>query len=194
LSIAQIESGIRLALKAIALVAAVALVVSPRTMRTTADRALSAAWRALGDQLASRELDSIAQQLDRERQNAETIELARERLSERLTSLEAFRACAATLQAEGYSTLGVDSNCEVDSLNSAIAMLKSTRARAARVLNAARENIRRRESDLMALEAAGAARRVNQLLARSDADPSLWSDRIERAREFLGIALANGEE
>jgi hypothetical protein len=191
---ARIKSVICLTFKTFAAMTIVGLLVGSETMRMKVGEAVSAAWQALGDQLASRELDAIARQLDRERLDAERIEAARERLSERLRSLEAFRTCVAALIEGRCLALGADSERELASLDTAICMLKSTSARAARVLDAARESIRRRESELVALQAAADARRMDQVLVRSAGDPTSWSDRLARTREFLRIGWPDDEE
>jgi hypothetical protein len=182
---ARIKLVICPALRAIALMIVVGLVLGPETIRMKVEEAMSAAWRALGDQLANRELDAIAQQLDRERRDAQRIEVARDGLSTRLRSLEAFRECVATQVGERCPPLGANSEPELDRLDTGIAMLSWASARAARVLDEARESIRRREGELISLQAAADARRMNQVLVRSVGDPSLWSDRVACTREFL---------
>jgi hypothetical protein len=183
-----------LAFKTIALVAALGLVIGPQTLTTRLEGTAFALWHALGDQLAGCELDAIARQLDRDRLIAERIEFARDRLSARLRSLEAFRACLDTLQNGRCPSLGADSDPELASLDAAIAMLKSTGARASRVLDSVHESVHRRESELLALEAAADVRQVSELLARSTGNTSSWSDAVARAREILGIAVPDSQD
>ena len=126
---ARIKPVICLALRAIVPLIVVGLVLGPETIGMRVDEALSVAWRALGDQLANRELDAIARQLDRERRDAERIGAARDGLSARLRSLEAFRDCVATDVGEQYPPPGADSEHVVPRLDTAIAMLRSARTR-----------------------------------------------------------------
>jgi hypothetical protein len=189
---ARIKSLMCLALKGVALTTVVWLVVGSEAMWTRAEESVSAAWRALSDQLAKAEIDAITRQLARERRNAERIEAARDGISARLSSLEAFRECLGPCSCERCSALGADSENESAGLEHAIAMLDSASARASRMLAVLREDLRRHEGELLALQAAADTSRMNQMLAGAGGDPSSWSDRVARTREFLRIALPAG--
>jgi hypothetical protein len=182
---ARIKSVTCLASRALGLMIIVGLVLGPETIRTRAEEALSAAWRALGDQLANRELDAIAQQLERERQDAERIGVVRDRLSARLRSLGAFRECVITHVGEPCSAVGTDSERELASLDNAISLLTLATERADRILDGARNNLRKRGGELIALQAASDAQRMHQVLGRLVGDPSSWSIRVARARALL---------
>jgi hypothetical protein len=95
---------------------------------------------------------------------------------------------------ETSSPHGVSSRRELARLDAAIALLRSAVARADRVLDGARADLRDREGDLILLRAAADASRMDRLLAGTVGDPSLWYTRIARAREFLRSTLPNGEE
>jgi hypothetical protein len=190
----RIKSVFCLASKAIASIVIVGLALGPETMKMGVGEAVPAVWRALGDHLANQELVAIAHQLDRQRLDAERIEAARDRLSARVRSIGAFRACVATLSEERDHALGADSERELASLDAAIAMLKSTSACADRALDAARKSIRRKESELIVLQAAVETCRANQVLQRTAGDPSLWYERVARTHEFLRMGHPKSNE
>ena len=94
----RIKSVFGVAPAALVSAVVVGLALGPETVIRRVDEALAASWRALGDCLASRELDAISRQLDRERQDAARIEVLRNGLREREGELLVLRAAADARQ------------------------------------------------------------------------------------------------
>jgi hypothetical protein len=187
-----IKSIIGLALKALALVIVVGLALGPETVIKRVDDALAASWRGLGDRLANRELDAIARQLDRERQDTARIEALRDGLAASLRPLVA-RRDEVVRMADGSPPREADSEREWARLEAAMTLLRSAVARADRVLDGARNDLREREGGLLVLRAVADARQIDQALARPIGDPSLWDVRVARARDFLRTTPSDGE-
>jgi hypothetical protein len=188
----RIKSLIGLAPGALVSMLVVGLVLGPETVIRRVDDALAASWHALGDRLAKRELDAIARQLDRERQETERIEALRDGLAARLLPLVVRRDEAARV-AEGRPQRGADSEREWAHLEAAITLLRAAVARADRVLDGARNDLREREGELILLRAAADARQMDRALAGPVGDPSLWDGRVARARDFLRTTSSDGE-
>jgi hypothetical protein len=180
----RIKSVFGLAPAALVSAVVVGLALGPETVIRRVDEALAASWRALGDCLASRELDAISRQLDRERQDAARIEVLRNGLAASLRPLVARRKAAAWL-AGGSPPREADSEREWARLEAAITLLRSAVARADRVLDGARNDLREREGELLVLRAAADARQMDRALAGRIGDPSLWDVRIARVVDFL---------
>ena len=72
-TMSRIKSIIGQGSTALGLVIVVGATFGPSTVVRRAEEVAFASWRALGDQLANHELSAISEQLDRERQDAETI-------------------------------------------------------------------------------------------------------------------------
>jgi hypothetical protein len=187
-----IKSIIGLGSKALALVIVVGLALGPETVIRRVDDALAASWRGLGDRLANRELDAIARQLDRERQDTARIEALRAGVAANLRPLVARRDETAR-SAYGRPPRGADSERERARLDAAITLLRAAVARADRVLDWARNDLRKREGELIALRAAADAQKMDRTLAGPVGDPSLWDARIARARDFLRTIPSDGE-
>jgi hypothetical protein len=183
---------IGLASNALALVIVVGLALGPETVIRRVDDALAASWRAQGDRLANRELDALARQLDRERQDTVRIETLRDGLAASLRPLVARRDEVARI-AHGRPRRGADSEREQARLEAAITVVRSAVARADRELDGARNELRERESELIVLRAAADARQMDRALAGPVGDPSLWDARIARARDFLRTTPSEGE-
>ncbi len=181
----RIKWAIRLLSIAMASAILVGLTLEPRMVARRWDDALFASWRALGDRLASRELDAIARQLDREREDAGRIGTLRDDLDARLRSLVARRATAAERADEPRPSRGDGPGRELARIDSAIVLLESAVARADAALSEARRDLREREAELIALEAAADASRMDRQLAEADGDRSSWSVRLARARDVL---------
>jgi hypothetical protein len=187
-----IKSKIGLASKALALVIVVGLALGPETVIRRADDALAASWRALGDHLASRQLDAIARQLDRERQDTGRIEALRDGLAATLRPLEVRRDGVARVS-KGRPPRGADSERERARLEAAITLVRLAVARADRVLDGARNDLREREGELIMLRAAADARQMDRALAGPVGDPSLWDVRVACARDLLRTTPSDGE-
>jgi hypothetical protein len=188
----RIKSVIGLAPGALVSAIVVGLALGPETVIRRVDDALAASWRALGDRLANRELDAIARQLDRERQDTGRIEALRAGLEASLRPLVARRARTARM-ADGRPMRGADSERERARLEAAITLLRSAVARADRVLDGAWNDLREREGELIVLRAAADARQIDRALAGPVGDPSLWDVRVARARAFLRTTPSDGE-
>jgi hypothetical protein len=187
-----IKSMIGLASNALALVIVVGLAFGPEMVMRRVDNALATSWRGLGDRLVNRELDAMARQLDRERQDTARIETLRDGLAACLRPLVARRDEAARV-AEGRRPRGVDSESERARLKAAVTLLGSAVARADRVLDGARNDLREREGELIVLRAAADARQMDRALAGRVGDSSLWDIRVARARDFLRATPSDGE-
>jgi hypothetical protein len=188
----RIKSVFGVAPAALVSAVVVGLALGPETVIRRVDDALAASWRALGDGFANRELDAIARQLDRERQDTGRIEALRDGLAARLRSLVARRDEAARV-AEGRPPRGADSERERARLEAAITLLRAAVARADRVLDRAGSDLREREGELIVLRAAADARQMERALAGPVGDPSLWDVRVARARDFLRTTPSDGE-
>jgi hypothetical protein len=174
-------------LKMLALLIATAVALGPLSAMERAEDAVFGAWRAVGDQLAQHALTELAQQLDRERQDAERIQGGRDNIATRLFLLEAERELLAAEIHESSSRTGERSTRELAVLDCAISVLKSTANRADRVLLGASDQLRARRVELSSLQAHDDARRMNQALARPIGDPALWSSHVARA----GVSLVS---
>jgi hypothetical protein len=188
----RIKSVIGLAPGALVSAVVVGLALGPETVMRRVDDALAASWRALGDRLANRELDAIARQLDRERQDAERIGALRDGLAARLRPLVARRDEAARVE-EGRPPCGADSEHGRARLEAAITLLRSAVARTDRVLDDVRNDLRERAGELIVLRAAADARQMDRALAGPVGDPSLREIRFARARDFLRTTPSDGE-
>jgi hypothetical protein len=193
-TMSRIVSRVGRASPALALVIAVGAAFGPLTVLRRAEDAAFASWRAMGDQLANHELNAISEQLDRDRQDAEFVRGMRDGLWGRLQSLETQRERAVVdLKIRGRR-LACDSDHELSSLDAAIAQVQSATARADRLLDQAREDLRNREIELVTLKAEADLNRANLVLARPIGDPALWSARVARARDLLGTPLDDRDE
>jgi hypothetical protein len=172
----------------------VVLVFEPETVSRRVDEALAAFWRTLDDCLTNRELDEIARQIDRDRQDVGRISALRDSLVARLLSLEPRRERAAAWMREGDPLRGADSERELFHLDAAIALLRSAVARADGVLNRARGDLRECESELIALRAAADTSRMDRELTGPVGDPSRWHARAARARGLLQATPPSSKE
>jgi hypothetical protein len=133
------------------------------------DVALVEAWRVLGDVLVERELGALAQQIERERQDIRDLEVLRDDLEARL------------------GRLGTRSD------RVSLPELRPTLDHAGRILAEARDWIHQHEADVMALEAAASARRVDRALAAMDDPAASWTVQVLRARELLRTPAPRSE-
>src|SRR5262249_19185680 len=152
-AMSRLKSVIGLAPRALALAVVVGLALGPGAVMRRVDEALAASWQALGDGLADRELNAIAQQIDRDRKDTGSIGARREGPSPHLLPLLARRERLAAGVEEGRPPLGTDAGHELARLDASVALLRSAIARADRVLDRARGDLRRREVELIALRA-----------------------------------------
>jgi hypothetical protein len=187
-AVSRVKSILGPVFKAVALVVATAWAVGPEAVQTRAEEAVFALWRAVGDELAQRELTTIGRQLDRDRQDAELICAARDDLRTRLVSLKTQSELLVAEIEQCGTRHGARERHELARLENAIATIKSTAARADLVLRGADEDLRLRELELIALQAGHDARRMNRALAQPIGDAVSWSGRIARARAILGTA------
>jgi hypothetical protein len=187
----RIKSLAAPALKMLAVLIATAAAVGLLAVNERVEEAVFAAWRAVGDQLAKRELTAIAQQLDLERQDAAKIQDSRDSIAIRLIVLEAQRELVAAESQESGSRYRDGRAHELAVLDRAISVLRSTANRADCVLRGANDDLRARRIELSALQSDDDARRMNEALERPIGDPALWSSRVARARVIIGPVSAD---
>jgi hypothetical protein len=192
--VSRIKSVIGLASRALAVMIVIGLAATPEAVVQKLDGALSASWRALGDRLANHELNAIARQLDRERQDAERIEALRDGLAADLRSLGVRRECVASRVSDEARPRGDHPERELAHLDAAIALIRSAVARTDRVLDEAHRDLSERDCELIALRAAADVSRIDRALARPVGDPSLWSVRVARVRDVLRTTLPESAE
>jgi hypothetical protein len=189
----RIKSALVKASGALALAVALGAALWPELVTGRVDEALSACWRVAGDRLVDRELDAIARQLVRDRQDVERLEALRDRLDTHLRALTMHRGGLAARVDGRCPPIGADPERELARLDAALARLDSTSGRADRMLDRARGDIRDREGELIALRAAADAGRMDRALAVPVGDPRSCSTRVARAREYLRLTLPDGE-
>jgi hypothetical protein len=170
------------------------LALRPESVISNVDETLYVWWRGLGDGLANRALDALARQIDRERQNADKIGTLRDDLVERLRSLGLRRDCVASRVNEGGLPREAGTERELVHLESAIGLLGSAIERADGALDAVGRDLDEREGELISLQAAAEARRMDHALAGPIGDLSMWYIRAARARALLRPAPSSGEE
>ncbi len=191
-------SRIKWAFRPVPMVLASAIVVGlafePRMLARRWDDALFASWRALGELVASRELDAIGRQFERDREEVERIETLRDDLDVRRRSLAARRAMAADRAAETRSPHPDGGERELARIDSAIALLDSAVARADAALAEVRRDLREHEAELIALEASADAIRLDRQLAGALGDRTSWPARLARARDVLRTMPPDGGE
>jgi hypothetical protein len=178
----RIKSALVKASSVLALAVALGAAPWPQLVTGRVDEALSACWRAAGDRLADRELDAIARQLVRDRQDVEHLEALRGRLAEHRRALAEHRR------------LLIAPGAEPARLDAALARLDSTSGRADRLLDRVRGDIRAREGELIALRAAVDACRVDRELAAPFGNPSSWFTRVARVRQYLRPGPSESDE
>jgi hypothetical protein len=174
------------ALKVSMLFVAIAVAIEPLSLKERAEATVFAAWIAVGDHLAKRELAAIAQQLDLARQDAEKLEHSKDSIATRLIVLEAQRELLSAEIHERGSSSGDGFARDLAVVDRAIAVLKSTAGRAESVLRSVEHELRARRIELSVLNADDEARRMNRALARPIGDPAKWSSHVARARIILG--------
>ena len=184
----------RAGIKATALALIVVLAIGPYNAIRRADEAVFVMWRAFGDQLAYRELNAMARELEAERSDEELIRAARDDLKGRLLSLEAQREVLAAEALDLEPQLLTVAKRKLAGLDTAIALLSRAASRADHSLDIARDSRREREIELISLQAAADVRRMERALARPIADAPSWSAQIARTRDFLGTSFPDGEE
>ncbi len=190
----RIKSLLYQASMVVATMVIVGLALSLETVRTSVESAVFTTCEIMSDQLANRELYAMAQQLDRERKDAECVREKRDSLLTRLKALEAFRECVATQVGYRCPLPGTNSQYDLANLDTVIAQLSSAATRAARVLDGAYDSIRKHEGDLIVLQAAADIRRFNHVLLNSGGDPAQWSVRVARTLELLHMAAQDIED
>ena len=180
----RIKLVIELASMALASVIVAGLALGPETVTRKLDNALRASWRALGDHLASRELDAIARELDRERQNFEHIGALRDEIVAHLQSLSVRRECVRAQMEEQRQPRG-DGPARASPRRRGDRSPQGGARCADFALEAARRKLREHETALITVRAAADTSRMNRVLTLPVSDPSVWNERIDRIDEFL---------
>jgi hypothetical protein len=168
--------------------------IRPEPLLRSIDEVLAASWRALGDHLARRKLEVIAQRVDRDRQAAEVVAALRNDISAHLSSVERDRKQIAADAKLDCLLPGLDTKRALARLDATIAMFRSALARADRVLDRAASDLRDRENELILLRAAVVADQIDRELTEAEDELSAWNGCVACGRVFGGASVWDDNE